>query len=696
MRADALVDAMTIDEKISQLLNDNVAIARLGIKDYDWWNECLHGVARNGRATVFPQAIAFGASFDPDLVFRVATAISDEARAKFVMSQQNGNHSRYAGLTFWSPNVNIFRDPRWGRGQETYGEDPYLTSRIGVAFVKGLQGDHPKYLKTAACAKHYAVHSGPEALRHGFDAECSLRDLRETYLPAFKALVTEAHVESVMGAYNRTLGEACCASPLLLKDILRDEWGFQGHVVSDCGAIQDIWEGHQLVETPAEAAAVAIKTGTDLNCGSTYRFLNEALEQGIVMEEDVDVALKRLIMTKIRLGFFDALESNPYNAIDPAVVGCEEYRLLSREVAASSIVLVKNKNGALPLKKDIRNLYVTGPQAFSGECLIGNYYGVSGKSVTILDGIVSKVSLGTTVNYKYGYLPYRKNLNPIDWAVGPAYAADATIAVLGIDGRWEGEEGEAIASTTKGDLTDSIRLPENQIEFVRKLRKASEKPLIVLITGGAPIAIPEILELADAVMYVWYPGQEGGNAVGDVLFGDSNPCGRLPFTVPYGIEDLPPFEDYSMKGRTYRYMEKTPLLPFGFGLSYSTFEYGNLDVATKNLKPGEPCDLSIQVANSSDFDGSEIVQVYLTQPGAGITAPLKKLVAFKKIQIRSGEILKTSFRLSEEAFVQYDDLGNPVIRKGDYRIEISGSCPVDRSMILGGARPSFADIKVTD
>ena len=683
VRIESLIKAMTVEEKISQLMDSSRAIDRLNIPQYNWWNECLHGVARNGRATVFPQAIAFGASFNPGLVQEVAEAISDEARAKFVVAQKSGNRSRYAGLTFWSPNVNIFRDPRWGRGQETYGEDPYLTSRIGVAFVKGLQGTDPQYLKVAACAKHFAVHSGPEALRHVFDAQCSPRDLRETYLPAFKALVEEAKVEIIMGAYNRFMGDPCCSSKYLLTDILRGEWDFDGHVVSDCGAIRDIYTYHKAASSPEEAAAMALQAGTDLECGDVFKALQDALLLGLVTEDDLDVALRRVFGTRIRLGLLDKLEDVPYNAIPPEAVGSAKHRQLARNMAKESIVLLKNSNNVLPLAKDIRNLYVTGPNAASEECLLGNYYGLSEDTVTILDGIVGKVSLGTTVNYKHGILPYRTNVNPIDWTTGEAKRSDACIAVIGLDGLWEGEEGEAIASPYKGDKTNSLRLPENQVEFIRNLRKDSGKPLIVVITAGSPLALPEIYDLADAVILAWYPGQEGGNAVADILFGDVNPSGRLPFTVPFSIKDLPPYEEYSMRGRTYRYMEVDPQFPFGFGLSYSTFHYEGMQLNKTLIGSDETLSVEVSVTNNSSIPGKEVIQIYLTQPGAGKSAPIRKLVAFRKVRIDPGTTRTDKFSLEPEMLRQYDTSGKPVVLNEAYLLTAAGSSPINDSRDLG-------------
>lgn len=680
-RIEALMDSMTIQEKIEQLMNSTPAIPRLGILPYDWWNECLHGVARNGRATVFPQPIGLAATFDDALALRVATAISDEARAKFNIAQAMGNYSQYAGLSFWTPNINIFRDPRWGRGMETYGEDPYLTSRMGVSFVKGLQGDNPNYLKAAACAKHYAVHSGPEALRHEFDAVPTKKDLYETYLPAFKALVTEANVESVMGAYNRVYGDPACGSDFLLKDLLRDQWGFEGHVVSDCGAVSDFWRDHKVVPDATTAAAMALKAGTDVNCGSTYRNLGDALEKGLITEEDINTALRRMLHTRIKFGVFDEPGSTPWDDLGEEMVESPEHIALAREVAQKSVVLLKNKNNVLPLKKDISNLYVTGPFASSTEVLLGNYYGLSKNTVTILDGIVGKVSAGTTINYNYGVLPYQENVNPIDWTTGAAKRADAAIAVLGISGLMEGEEGEAIASGHKGDRLD-LALSESQLNFLKKLRKGNDKPLIVVMTGGSPIAMPEVDSIADAILWVWYPGQQGGNAVGDVLFGDVNPSGRLPITFPVSEDQLPPYEDYSMAGRTYKYMTEKPLYPFGYGLSYTSFKYIDVKLSTEKVKKGNPLEVEVSVENTGESDGNEVVQLYLACNDAKFTVPQSTLVGFKNVHIKKGETTVVKFTISPEQLKMVNEEGESVFVKGSYTLTVGGISPGERSKEL--------------
>lgn len=684
-RVDALIDAMTLEEKVSQLIDVSVGIPRLSIPRYNWWNECLHGVARNGRSTVFPQAIGLAATFDPDLAQRVSTAISDEARAKYNISIKNDNRAKYAGLTFWTPNINIFRDARWGRGQETYGEDPYLTSRIGVAFVKGLQGNDSKYLKTAACAKHYAVHSGPEALRHEFDAIVSKKDLYETYLPAFEALVKEANVESVMGAYNRVLGDPACGSHLLMQEILRDKWGFNGHVVSDCGAIEDFHAHHKVTKNAVESAALAINSGVDLNCGKVYPNLVEAVHEGLVKEETIDKSLRALLNTKFKLGFFDPEEENPYSKIGEEVICSDEHNQLALEVAQKSIVLLTNKNNVLPLSSSIKNLYVTGPQANNSEVLLGNYYGMSNRLVNILEGITAAVSSGTTINYKMGCLPYRENVNPIDWTTGEAKSADAIIAVLGISSAMEGEEGDAIASETMGDRLQPF-LPANQLEFLRKLKKNNKKPVIVVMTGGSPMIIPEVAELADAIVWAWYPGQDGGTAVADVIFGKISPSGKLPLTFPASMEQLPPFDDYSMKGRTYKFMKEDPLFPFGFGLSYTQFEYRNLELSAKKIKRNGSLNIQVEISNVGGFNADEVVQLYISQPGAGVSAPFKKLIGFKRVSLLKGETKKVEFEIDTKKLAQIDEEGKEIILKGQYKIVIGGSSPVNDLSKLGSVK----------
>ena len=694
-RVASLIDAMTLKEKTSQLLNDNVAIERLGLPEYDFWNEALHGVARNGRATVFPQAIGMAATFDDELLLKAANAISDEARAKFNVSSSIGNRSRYSGLTFWTPNINIFRDPRWGRGQETYGEDPYLTAQMGKAMVNGLQGDHPKYLKTAAAAKHFAVHSGPEALRHEFDAISNHKDMFETYFPAFEALVTEANVETVMAAYNRVNGHPAGGSDFLLNQVLRDTWGFKGHVVSDCWGLNDFHMYHKVTKTVEETAALAINTGTDLNCGTAYHALPKAVEMGMVTEETIDKRLTQVLKTKFKLGFFDPVEDNPYNAISPDVVNSEAHAKLAYEMAVKSIVLLQNKNNVLPLDKNIRNVYVTGPFASSSEVLLGNYYGLSGKTTNILDGITSNVSIGTTINYKQGILPFAPNINPIDWTTGEAKTmGDVIIAVMGLSGAYEGEEGEAIASPHKGDRL-SLDLPQHQIEFLRKLRKDNEKPIVVVLTAGTPVNLTEVSELADAILFAWYPGQEGGNAVGDIIFGDRSPSGRLPITFPKSEAQLPPYEDYSMQGRTYRYMTEEPQYTFGFGLSYSTISLDDIDVKntgffSRSIEKEEDLTVSVKVKNTGDRETEEVLQLYLKTPNAGKDQPLSSLKGFKRVTLAKGEEKEITFTVPNKQLHAINDKGERVLLKGDYEVIIGNASPGKRSAALGAVKPQVA------
>lgn len=682
-RVDDLISRLTLDEKAKQMINAAEAIPRLDIPEYNWWNECLHGVARSGRATVFPQPIGMAATFDPGLIFRVATAISDEARAIHNVAIGRGDRSQYKGLTFWTPNVNIFRDPRWGRGQETYGEDPFLSGALGAAFVKGLQGDDPHYMKAAACAKHYAVHSGPEGLRHHFNAVVSDKDLYETYLPAFKALV-DADVEIVMCAYNRTNGKPCCGSETLLMQILRDDWGFNGHVVSDCGAIADIYKNHKYTKTPEESVALAIKNQVNLNCGSVYKCIPSAVEQGLLTETEVDEALRGLLRTRFKLGLMDPYELNPYNSIPVSVIHSDAHKLLSRETARKSVVLLKNKNNVLPLRKDLKKgVFVTGPMAGNIDVLIGNYYGPSDDLVTFYEGIVGKVDNGVTVFYKHGVLFNQENLNPADWSTGRAKVTGATIAVLGISGLIEGEEGESIASTARGDRED-IGLPESQLNYLKKLRKvAPNKPIIVVLTGGSPIACPEVQELADAVLFAWYPGEQGGNAVADIIFGDAVPSGRLPVTFPVSLKQLPPYEDYSMVGRTYRYMEQAPLYPFGFGLSYTTFEYSNISLSKSEIEKGESVTAKVTITNTGSFEAEEVVQLYITDKEASFRVPLYSLKGIRKVALKQGESKEVVFGITENTMSSINDEGRAEIEPGEIIVYIGGSSPCQRSKELG-------------
>jgi beta-glucosidase len=815
-RVDDLVSRMTLEEKVSQMMNAATPIERLGIPAYDWWNEGLHGVARAGYATVFPQAIGLAATWDEELVHSVADVTSTEARAKHHEFARLGDFGRYKGLTFWSPNINIFRDPRWGRGQETFGEDPYLTSRLGVAFVKGLQGNDPRYLKVAATPKHYAVHSGPEPERHSFDAKAFERDLRETYLPAFRATITEGRAASIMCAYNRTNGEPCCASNRLLKDILRKEWSFSGYVVSDCGAIYDIHTGHRFTDSEAKASAMSVKAGTDLTCGKEYTSLIEAVKKGLISEAEIDTALKRLMAARFRLGMFDPPEMVAYARIPFSENDTPAHRALSLKAAQKSIVLLKNENNTLPLKKDIKTIAVIGPNANAPEVLLGNYNGQPSKSVTPLEGIRGKVSPATKVVYALGatltgeavapvsastlmtdgqtgvkgeyfnnkelqgqpvlvrtdeqvnfdwsrgrpapqvnedgfsvrwtgkftptesgryklgatfddgvrvYLDgkllvdnwkndsvrtimkevnleagraydmrieYYDNIRDaivkfvwslprfaermIDEAVGAARLSDAVVVVLGIAPALEGEEMKVdVAGFRGGDRTD-LSLPKAQEDLLKAVA-ATGKPIVVVLLNGSALAVNWADENVPAIIDAWYPGQEGGTALADVLFGDYNPAGRLPVTFYKSVAQLPPFEDYKMEGRTYRYFKGEPLYPFGFGLSYTKFKYDNLKLSADKVKAGENVKVSVSVQNTGDRAGDEVVQLYVTDVAASVPVPIRSLAGIKRISLKPGERQNISFTLTPKQMSIIDDAGERVIEPGEFMISVGGKQP---------------------
>ena len=677
-----LVGRMTLDEKLHQLLFNAPAIPRLGIPAYNWWGEALHGIARNGRATVFPQAIGMAATWDPDLIKRVASAISDEGRAKYHATlRRYGETGWYQGLTFWSPNVNIFRDPRWGRGQETWGEDPYLTGEMGSAFVAGMQGDDPAYLKTAACAKHFAVHSGPEGKRHEFNAVVSNRDLRTTYLPAFKKLVTEAKVESVMGAYNRTNGEACCASELLLVDILRGEWGFEGHIVSDCWALDDLHQTHGLTADGAESAALAVRRGCNLECGSTFQHLGEALRRGLLNESDIDRAMTHIYTTRFKLGMFDPQENVPYASIKEDVINCTAHRELAYEAALKSVVLLKNKDNILPLQNK-RSIYVLGPTAANAEVLLGNYYGISESLTTLIEGIVARLPEGVHLEYRPGTLLLHEPMNPSLWTTNAAARADVVIACMGLSPQMEGEEGDAIESPDTGDRRE-IGLPAVQAEYLRLL-KVNGCKIVLVLTAGSAIALGDIADLADAIVYAWYPGQEGGHAVADVLFGNVSPAGKLPVTFPKSIDDLPPFEDYNMAGRTYRYAEVEPQFPFGFGLGYSRFTYDGIEAAAA-VAAGESLPVSVTLTNAGPVDSEEVVQLYLSAAQLTPGDPLYTLAGFRRVFLPAGTTQTVEFILSPDELATVDENGAAAMRAGAYRVMAGGSSPGARSVELGAA-----------
>ena len=663
-----LVSRMTLDEKISQMVHSASAIPRLGIPAYNWWNECLHGVARAGIATVFPQAIGMAASWNKELLYKVATAISDEARAKHHEFVRHDDRDIYKGLTFWSPNINIFRDPRWGRGHETYGEDPYLTGELAVSFIKGLQGDHPRYLKVVATAKHYAVHSGPEKDRHHFDAVVSKKDLYETYLPAFKKSVQEGKVASIMGAYNRTNGEPCCASKTLLQDILRNEWGFDGYVVSDCGAIDDIHAHHKVTKSPQESSAMAVKNGCELNCGSTYNSLLKAVSEGLITEDEINVAVTRLYTALFKLGMFDPQEMVPYAQIPYEVNDCEEHRELALQMARESIVLLKNENNLLPLSKGLKSIAVIGPNANVLEVLLGNYNGIPSKYVTPLEGIRKKVSPDTKVFYTPGCDLVNRSKHGFSEAISMAERSDVVIMVMGFAPRLEGEEGEG-----EGDRT-YIDLPGVQEELLKEIHETG-KPIVLVLTNGSAVAINWAEKHIPAIVDIWYPGEEGGTALADVLFGDYNPAGRLPVTFVKSLEQVPEFTDYSMNNRTYRYMKEEPLYPFGYGLSYTTFKYENLKVSNTEILPNQNLEIHVDVKNAGSFDGDEVVQVYISNPDASVVSPIRSLQEFTRIHLRSGERKTVKFTLTPQQFAIVNEDGKFIVEPGRVIISVGGGQP---------------------
>lgn len=687
-RATELVEKMTLSEKISQMLNWAPAIERLGIPAYNWWNEALHGVARAGVATVFPQAIGLAASFDEDMLAEVAEAVSTEGRAKYNMQQKYGDKDIYKGLTFWAPNVNIFRDPRWGRGHETYGEDPYLTSRLGIRFVEGLQGNDDNYMKSAACAKHFAVHSGPEDERHFFNAVVNKQDLWETYLPAFEALVTEADVESVMGAYNSTNGEPCCGSKTLLKDILRDKWGFKGHVVSDCWAIKDFHEGHMVTNGPVESVAMAVNNGCDLNCGNLFSYLEDAVKQGLVKEETITEAVIRLFTTRMKLGMFD--ESTPFDNISYSIVDSNEMRKLNREVAEKCVVLLKNQDNLLPLDKNkIKCVGVIGPNANNRRALVGNYEGTAGRYVTISEGIQDYLGDDVRVMVSEGCHLYQDRFQGLSQAddrlsevKGVCEQADVIVACLGLDSGLEGEEGDQGNQFASGDKPN-LNLPGKQEEIL-KVMVESGKPVILVLLSGSALAVNYADENVGAILQGWYPGAEGGNAIARILFGDVCPEGKLPVTFYHSSEELPDFKDYSMKNRTYRYMQNEALYPFGYGLSYTNFKLDNIsantDIITEN-----GVNITLDIKNIGNMLGRETVQVYVKANREN--TPNAQLKAFKKVELAKGEIKQLSIHLPYKAFALCNEEGENLVEKGDYTVYIGTNQPDNRSVKLTGNKP---------
>ena len=675
-KAEQLVGKMTVEEKASQLRYDSPAIERLGIPAYNWWNEALHGVARAGTATVFPQAIALAAMFDEEMQEKIACVIADEARAKYNGQKKHGDHDIYKGLTFWCPNINIFRDPRWGRGHETYGEDPYLTSRLGVRFVQGLQGTG-QYIKAAACSKHFAVHSGPEAIRHEFDARVSDKDLYETYLPAFEATVKEGEVEAVMGAYNRVNGEAACGSRNLLLEILRGKWGFQGHVVSDCWAIRDFHTKHMVTSTASESAALALKSSCDLNCGNTYLHILEALKEGLITEDDITSACVRLFTTRFLLGMFS--DDCEYNSIDIDSIDSDENDALALKAAEQSMVLLEN-DGVLPLNTEqVRTIAVIGPNADSIPALEGNYNGKSSRYITFLEGMreFAKVH-GIRVLYSEGCHLFKdrtSNLALADDRLAEAAmfaeAADVTIACVGLDAGLEGEEGDTGNEYFSGDKKD-LRIPESQRNLMKALQRSARK-LVTVIAAGSSLNVPE----GNAKVMAWYPGQAGGRALARLLFGETNFSGHLPLTFYHDVGELPDFEDYSMNNRTYRYFAGTPLYPFGHGLSFTSFSLGKVSV-NEGL-------ISAEVSNTGGKDGSALIQVYVACE-SGYAPRNPRLCGFKKIFVRSGETCTATVKTDPFSDTVINDKGERV-KAGHYTLYVGFSQPDECSVRLSGVRP---------
>ncbi len=700
-RVQDLLSRMTLEQKVSQLYNSagpeerkcrlyknkdgefpvclcwTTAIEELDIPSHEWWNEALHGCASSWEATVFPQAIGMAASWNPGLLHRVATAISDEARAKHHDTANRGMTEPHTGLSYWSPNINIFRDPRWGRGQETYGEDPYLTSRMGVAFVRGLQGDDPKYLKTIGTPKHFAAHSGPEKARHYFDAQVSERDLRETYLPAFKACVQQGKAASVMSAYDRTNGEACSASSTLLIDILRREWGFDGFVVSDCGAVADIYTGHRLVDSAAEASALAVRNGCDLNCGEAYGALVEAVQRGLIEESEIDQALARVLRARFQLGMFDPPEMVPYAQIPADVIDCQEHRDLALEMARQSIVLLKN-DGLLPLGKDLKHVAVIGPNADNHDALLGNYAGTPSKAYTVLEGISDRLGDGVRVVYAKGCDLNSTSEAGFDEAAAAAREADVAIVVLGLSVALESEENQAWESEIGDDRAD-LDLAGVQKELLQAIHATGTPVVLVLMTGSA-LSVNWADENVAAIINAWYPGEEGGHAVADVLLGDYNPAGRLPVTFYKSVAQLPEFTNYSMVNRTYRYFSGEPLYPFGYGLSYTRFRYSGLSITPDRPAAGESVRVSAQVENTGDRAGDEVVQLYISDLKSSASVPIRSLQGLERIHLAPGEKRTVEFALKPEQMALYKANGDCIVEPGEFEVSVGGGQPGARGM----------------
>jgi len=650
-RVKDLISRLTLQEKVSLLGYNSQAVPRLGIPAYNWWNEALHGVARAGEATIFPQAIGMSATFNDSLLKQVSTVISTEARAKYNLAIAQDRHLQYMGLTFWTPNINIFRDPRWGRGQETYGEDPYLTATMGSAFVEGLQGDDPHYLKASATAKHFAVHSGPEAVRDYFDAKVDEKDLRETYLYAFHALVSGAHVESVMAAYNSVNGVPNSVNKMLLTDILRKEWGFKGHVVTDCGALDDVFQTHKTLPGPVEAAAAAIKAGINLDCSTVLQEdVIKAINQKLLTEKEVDDALFALLKTEFKLGFYDDQANIPWHSYGADSVHNATHVALARKVAQQSMVLLKNDNNVLPLSKSkYSSIMVVGPNAAAFDPMVANYHGVSDKVVNFVEGITGAVGPATRIEYDLG-CDYKDTTHFGGiWAAGNS---DVTVAVMGLSPVLEGEAGDAFLSNSGGDKKD-LELPASEIAYMKQLRRDVHKPIILVITAGSDIDVDVVAPYADAIIMAWYPGEQGGNALADILFGKVSPSGHLPLTFYKSLANVPDYQDYNMKGRTYRYYNGPVQYPFGFGLSYTTFGYSTNDILKKDFKSTDTLTTIIQVENTGNIDGDEVVQGYIEYPEID-RMPFRELKFFKRVSINKGESKEVTVKIPIKELQKWD------------------------------------------
>jgi beta-glucosidase len=699
-RVNDLVSRLTLEEKVNQMLNSTPAIDRLGIPPYDWWNESLHGVARTKYPTTsYPQAIGMAATFDVNAMKEMGDFTSDEGRAIHNESLRKKDYSRYTGLTYWTPNINIFRDPRWGRGQETYGEDPFLTASIGTAFVEGLQGNDPKYLKAAACAKHYAIHSGPESSRHTFDVNVSNHDLWDTYLPAFKQLVVNAKVAGVMCAYNAYQGQPCCGNDKLMVDILRNQWHFKGYVTSDCGAIDDFYQTHKMFPDAESSSADAVLHGTDVECGDhTYKTLIQALKDGKLTEKDIDVSLKRLFTIRFRLGLFDPVSMVKYAKIPITNLESQPHKDLALKMARESIVLLRNKpygdekNNVLPLSKNIGRIAVLGPNADNANTQLGNYNGHPSVVTTVLQGIKSKLK---NADIFYSKATDFVSDEPQDFSklIDSIKDADVIIYVGGISPRLEGEEMKVSKPGFSGGDRTSIALPTVQTDFLKAL-KATGKPVVFVMMTGSAVAIPWEEENVPAIINAWYGGEAAGTAVADILFGNYSPSGRLPVTFYKSDSDLPPFEDYSMKNRTYRYFKGEALYPFGFGLSYATFNYSDLKLTKTKIKKNESIDADVTVTNRGKVASDEVVQLYLTHLAGGADVPLYSLRGFKRINLAPGASEKVKFTITPDMMKLVNSDGKSVLNSGDIRISIAGSLPSQRSRELGGAKAVDAILTV--